>query len=245
MVLVLLVGCWTASLITYWNDPLSPSVRDRIRKEWAHESLQHEELARNHQQQEAKWKREQIAHDELVREWEREREVHDRKKRERELREEEERRRLNMVWVDVEPHDCTTYATRKYTARLANVPSDYRRRVEACKAIPLVVHGQSYLSHTCEDNGPNATIGSWNVDQSQPDCVPFWADYKDKGCTTIGSGKRRIEHHLENLPSGSDWREFTATTPIRFNGMQFSGAQAAFQSVWGVYGLWEIDDHEC
>ncbi|KAF8836366.1 hypothetical protein BDN67DRAFT_1014759 [Paxillus ammoniavirescens] len=150
-----------------------------------------------------------------------------------------------MVWVDVTPHGCTSYATREYTARLANVPSDYNRRVEACKVTPLVVHGQSYLPHTCEDNGLDTVIGTWHVNHNQPDCVAFWTEYKDKGCTSVGSRKRRIEHRLENLPWGGDWREFSATTPVTFNDMHFSGAQEAFQSVWGVYGLWEIDDHEC
>ncbi|KAF8836365.1 hypothetical protein BDN67DRAFT_974311 [Paxillus ammoniavirescens] len=158
--------------------------------------------------------------------------------------EEVKRQRLNMVWVNVEAHSCTSYATRKYTARLANVPSDYNHRVEACKATPLDVHGQSYLPHTCEDN-VNGTIGTWNVDQSQPDCVTFWTDYKDKGCTSVGSGKRLIEHHLQNLPPGGDYGKFCATTPVRFHGMQFPGAQKALQSVWGVYGLWEIDDDTC
>ncbi|KIJ14808.1 hypothetical protein PAXINDRAFT_169494 [Paxillus involutus ATCC 200175] len=157
----------------------------------------------------------------------------------------DERYRLNMVWVDVEPHGCISYSTREYTARLANVPSDYNRRVEACKATPLVVHGQSYLPHTCEDNGPDSVIATWHVNQSQPDCVTFWTDYKDKGCTSVGSRKRRIEHRLENLPSGGDWREFSATTPVRFGDMHFSGAQEAFQSDRGVYGLWEIDDNKC
>jgi len=156
----------------------------------------------------------------------------------------DERRRLNMVWVDVEAHSCTSYDTRKYTARLANIPSNYNRRVEACNATPLVIQGQSYLPRTCENN-VSGTIGTWNVNQNQPDCVTFWTDYKDKGCTSMGSGKRRIEHRLQNLPPGSDWGKFSATTPIRFHGMQFPGAQKALQSAWGVYGLWEIDDDTC
>ncbi|KIJ09283.1 hypothetical protein PAXINDRAFT_172547 [Paxillus involutus ATCC 200175] len=227
------------------NDPLDPDVRDRIRKEWDRELLQHDELARNHQEHEETWKTEQIAHDELLEEWNRERKAHDRQKMERERREEDERRRRNMFWVDVEPHGCTSYATREYTARLTNVPSNYNRRVEACKATPLVVHDQSYLPRTCEDNGSNGIIGTWKVNQNQPDCVTSWTDYKVKGCTSVGSGRRYIEHRLDNLQPGGNWREFSATTPVRFHGMQFSGAEESFQSVWGVYGLWEIDDDEC
>lgn len=43
--------------------------------------------------------------------------------------------------------------------------------------------------------------------------------------------QQRIEHYLENLPKGSDWREFCATTPARFDGLEFSGAQECFQYV--------------
>ncbi|KIJ09196.1 hypothetical protein PAXINDRAFT_17704 [Paxillus involutus ATCC 200175] len=139
------------------------------------------------------------------------------RKMEREQREEDERRRLNMFWVDVEPYGCATYATRQYTARLANVPSKYNRRVEACKATPLVVHDQSYLPSTCEDNGSNGIIGT---------------------------GLRHVTPL--NYRAAPRWvLEGDATTPVRFHGMQFSGAEESFQSTWGVYGLWEIDDDEC
>jgi len=157
----------------------------------------------------------------------------------------EERLRLNLVWVNEESHSCITYGTREYTAWLAHVPSGYKCGVEACKKTPLVIHGVSYLPHACKDNGPGGIVGSWRVNQGQPDCNTFWVDYRDKGCIAVGSGKRRIEHRLENLPTGGDWREFVATTPARFNGLQFSGAEEAFESEWGIYGVWEIDDAEC
>jgi len=236
---------WHIFPITSCNDPLDPNVRDRIRSDWDYEWRQHEALEHIHRQQQERWKKDEIAHGKLIREWAQERDAHEREIKEREAREEEERQRLNLFWVNEESHGCTTYGTREYTAWLANVPSGYRRRVEACKATPLEVHGLSYLPHTCKDNGPGGIVGSWKINQGQPDCTTFWVDYKDKGCTTVGSGKRRIEHRLENLPPGSNWGEFAATTPATFNGLRFSGAGEAFQSAWGVYGLWEIDDHEC
>jgi hypothetical protein len=42
---------------------------------------------------------------------------------------------------------------------------------------------------------------------------------------------QRIEHYLENLPQGADWREFCATTPASFRGMHFIGAEFCFQKV--------------
>jgi hypothetical protein len=113
--------------------PLSsdPDVRDRIRKEWDIECQ--EQLARRAQ-------------------WEREVEEHDRDIKEREAREEEERLRLNMFWNDPESHTCTMYGTRKYTARLVNIPGNYSRRVEACMATPIQIHGIEYNAKWCEDH---------------------------------------------------------------------------------------------
>jgi hypothetical protein len=113
------------------NNPLDPDVRDRIRKEWDIECR--ENLARRVQ-------------------WEREVEEHDRDIKERKAREEEERLRLNMFWTDTKSHMCTTYGTREYTARLVNIPEDYNRRVEACMATPIQIHGIEYKAKWCEDH---------------------------------------------------------------------------------------------
>ncbi|KAF9235733.1 hypothetical protein BU15DRAFT_64575 [Melanogaster broomeanus] len=237
--------CLVTTLVAYRKDSRSPDAREHILKKWELERSEYDERARMYKEEEERWAKRRIEQDELIRDWDREREAHDREKKEREEQEEEERRRLKMVWVGVEPQNCTTYATREYTATLANVPSNYPRGVEACKVTPLIVHGLSYLPHTCKDDGPGGIIGSWRVNHSQPDCTTFWADYKDKGCISVGSGRRHIEHRLANLSPDGDWREFVATTPVRFNGLQFVGAEEAFKSYWGVFGLWEIDDAEC
>ncbi|KIJ60253.1 hypothetical protein HYDPIDRAFT_117539 [Hydnomerulius pinastri MD-312] len=126
-----------------------------------------------------------------------------------------------------------------------NLPSNWTHRVEACKATPLVVHGVSYFPSTCEDKGPGVVIGRWEIDQNEPDCATYWREYTDKGCTSERSGKRRIEHYLENLPVGCDWREFCATTPISFHGMHFTGAQECFQRGLETYGNWELNDPSC
>lgn len=178
-------------------------------------------------------------------EWHREMEEHDRLERERRDQEKHERQKMGMFWDQVEAHHCTTYATREYSAVLANLPVDYPHRVEACKEIPLEVHGMSYLPKHCEDQGSGVVIGRWEINHNEPDCVPFWNWFKDKGCTSERSGRRRFEHYLENLPYGGDWREFCATTPVSFHGMHFPGAQICFQYNLGTYGHWEIEDNSC
>ncbi|KIJ60252.1 hypothetical protein HYDPIDRAFT_32505 [Hydnomerulius pinastri MD-312] len=150
-----------------------------------------------------------------------------------------------MFWDRVETHQCTTYATREYSAQLMNLPSNWAHRVEACKATPLVVHGVSYFPSTCEDKGPGVVIGRWEIDQNEPDSSLAQTANTLQGCTSERSGKRRIEHYLENLPKGGDWREFCATTPISFHGMHFVGAQECFQRGSGTYGHWELNDRSC
>jgi len=178
-------------------------------------------------------------------EWQREQQRWRREVEERERREEEERQRHHMYWGHVEAHTCATYATREYSAQLMNLPRSWEHRLEACRNTPLEIHGISHSPKTCEDRGPGVVIGRWEINQQEPDCKTFWDGYDDKGCTSPGSGKRHITHKLMNLPQGSDWREFCATTPINFNHMEFPSAEECFTSVFGVYGRWEMDDSKC
>jgi len=256
------------------NDPLDPDVRDRIRKDWDIELRQHQkevleridtqkrwrlednerinlreqwgtEVEKHDREVEDRLRRDEEHKSHMHEQWEREVEEHDREVEERRKHEEEERLRLNMFWTDLASHTCTTYATREYTARLVNVPSYYNRRVEACMATPVKIHGIEYMPKWCEDHGPNDVIGHWEVDQHEPDCASYWIRYKDFGCISPGSGQRRIEHYLEHLPSGADWKEFCATTPASFLGMHFMGSEFCFQNNGGTYGHWVFDDESC
>ncbi|KAG2343924.1 hypothetical protein BDR05DRAFT_932936 [Suillus weaverae] len=210
-----------------------------LREKWAREVEEHEREVEERRRRE---EQEKI----LLREkWGREVEEHDREVEERRKHEEEERLRLNMFWTDLASHTCTTYATREYTARLVNVPSYYNRRVEACMATSVTIHGAEYTPKWCEDHGPNNVIGHWEIDQHEPDCASFWVWYKDFGCISPGSGQRRIEHYLDNIPSGGDWKEFCATTPASFRGMHFMGAEFCFTKNGATWGHWAIDDESC
>ncbi|KAG1729262.1 hypothetical protein EDB19DRAFT_125391 [Suillus lakei] len=211
----------------------------RLREQWGREVEEHEREIEERQRRE---EQERIR---LREQWSREVQEHEREVEERRKYEEEERLRLNMFWSDLESHTCTTYGTREYTARLVNVPSYYNRRVEACMATPVQIHGVEYTPKWCEDHGPNNVIGHWEVDQHEPDCASYWIWYKDFGCISPGSGQRRIEHYLENIPSGADWKEFCATTPASFRGMHFTGAQFCFNRNSATWGHWVFDDESC
>jgi len=206
--------------------------REHFKQEWSREMERH---AREFEEMQRREREER----------ERERERWRREVEERDRREEEERQRRHLFWGNVEAHTCTTYGTRAYTAQLMNLPADWKHRADACKATPLEIHGISHLPKTCEDRGLGVVIGRWEINQQEPDCATYWDEYNDKGCTSPGSGKKYITYHLMNLPEKSDWREFCATTPARFNNMQFPGAQECILSIWGVFGQWEIDDSNC
>ncbi|KAG1748334.1 uncharacterized protein EDB91DRAFT_1245042 [Suillus paluster] len=213
--------------------------RIRLREQWGREVEEHKNDMAERQKREGK---ERIR---LRKQWEREEEEHKRVV-ERRKREEEKLLRSNMFWSNLQSHTCTAYATREYTARLVNIPSYYnRRRIEACMAMPVQIHGVEYTPKWCEDHGLNNVTGHWEVNQNQPDCASYWDSYKDFGCDSPGSGQRRIEHRLANLPSRGDWKEFCATTPVSFRGMHFKGAQSCFQTTFGVRGHWVIDDQSC
>ncbi|KAG2156827.1 uncharacterized protein EDB93DRAFT_1247019 [Suillus bovinus] len=207
ILIVLLIAFTIVNIfISLHKDPLDPDVRERIRKDWDIELRRHEEEVFKRIDTQKRWRLEDNDRIRLRDQWENEVKNHEREVEERRKHEEEERLRLNMFWTDLASHTCTTYATREYTAQLVNVPSYYNRRVEACMATPVKIHGVDYTPKWCEDHGPNNVIGHWEVDQHEPDCASYWTWYKDFGCTSPGSGQRRIEHLLANLPVGGDGR---------------------------------------
>ncbi|KAH7906618.1 hypothetical protein BJ138DRAFT_1162228 [Hygrophoropsis aurantiaca] len=234
--------------LTRCNDPLDPLVRDRIRKEWAGELQQHEVSLAERNALRLKWGEEDATRDQVREQWTHEVENHNRAERERRQREADERLRLGMFWTDVVgDHLCAAYATREYSARLTNVPEGYPHRVEACIHTPVVIHGVTYENPArCVDEGLNGLFGYWLVSHNEPACSTFWERYRDKGCTAQGSGKRRIEQYLANLPEGADWQEFCATTPAAFRGQEYKSPDHCFRAnPIGAYGLWDIDDAAC
>ena len=119
--------------------------QNNVRQEWEKEVVNHLKLQ---EEQRKVWELEEENHrrtmDEQRLKWEQELQEHDRLEKER-------RQKMNMFWGQVEGHQCTTYATRQYTALLKNLPIDYPYRVEACKETLLKIHGASYLPKECED----------------------------------------------------------------------------------------------
>ncbi|KAF8837731.1 hypothetical protein BDN67DRAFT_983063 [Paxillus ammoniavirescens] len=147
--------CTLTLPVTYCNDPADPRVRDETHRKWCNgkEVIEHEREVANRKVLNLKWELEDERHAAQLCDWENEHIEHELELKERAEREEDERKRHNMYWAGSKAHQCTTYATEKYTAYLTNVPADYDHwhGLEACKATPLEIHDVSHLQSRYED----------------------------------------------------------------------------------------------
>ncbi|KAJ7640739.1 hypothetical protein DFH06DRAFT_1215097 [Mycena polygramma] len=259
--LVVLVGFMIImTLIVSRDDALDPAARDRIHREWDKEMRDHEAMRDAWAVERVGWENERhdviAMREQLVRDkeqWARDSEE-TRREDETHRSEEDERRRKEdegvcsgAAWDRLRGDEhCSQHGTRRYTARLANVPRGYDP-VKACTETAVEIHGLKIPSpNHCEDRGCGGVIGHWLVNYSEPRCVTRFDYFKDKGCTYRGSGLRRIESHLENLQGGDDWHEMCSTTPADFRQLHFEGPDICENwGEYGVWGIWNIEDHYC
>jgi hypothetical protein len=98
------------------------------------------------------------------------------------------------AWINIEPHFCTTYATKEYVAEL-NTSRWNPDRMRICMASPAFVHGWPHWPSKCEDvrrhfllvlvinfdsvQRSGTVIGHFAVNHNEPDCVTYWSGYKD------------------------------------------------------------------
>ncbi|EGO01662.1 hypothetical protein SERLA73DRAFT_177082 [Serpula lacrymans var. lacrymans S7.3] len=212
-------------------------VWEALRKAWERERLEHEEELRKERQEKERQRQE------------RERELEERHRREeQQRREEEERIRLGLYWDEVQSEGhCYAYGTREYTARLMNLPATYDR-MKGCWDTPITIHDVK-LDHPyrCENRGYfNGMYGHFLVKSGETACQPYWGTFDDKGCANEGSHTRLIQSRLWNIPKGDDWNQMCSTTPADFHGLHFEGPRyCEDKGIWGVYGVWEVEDLQC
>ncbi|KAJ7756090.1 hypothetical protein DFH07DRAFT_483446 [Mycena maculata] len=236
-------------VLAHWrpgDDALNPAVRARLRREWDVEVRAHEALR-------AGWETERLElvamRDQLLRDretWANECEAN-RLEEERRKQEDEERVRAGFAWEGLRGEErCLRHAAREYTARITNVPREYDP-VRACTETAVEIHGlRTDGPQWCEDRGCGVVLGHWTVDYSEPTCVTYFDWFKDKGCTSPGSGRRRIESPLENLQYDDDWRTMCSTTPADFRYLHFDSPDMCENwGQYGVWGIWEIEDRGC
>ncbi|KIM74485.1 hypothetical protein PILCRDRAFT_79991 [Piloderma croceum F 1598] len=243
------------------NQFLARQHEEMVRQdEWERELMQRHvaeqsRIAIWEQQLEARKRQEKIRQDE----WERSQkdirreEAHRReqeRRREEEWQLEEERRQtLGLHWdTPIADSNCASHNSREYWARLLNTfPFDYNW-LKPCQEIPLVIHGRSLNTTRCYINEyvSGEVYGHWLVDFNEPLCSPYWDRFNDKGCTAEGSGRRRLEAHLENIHEGEYGEKLCSSTPYGFFGQHFDHPDSCAN--WGndgIFGIWEISDSNC
>ena len=128
--LALLVAC-------YFGYNLNPYINSRY-----YETTRH------------KWALEESKHWALEAVWEEKRTRHEEQERQR--RDDEIKKRDGISWEALAAARCSRYATREYTAVLANVPLGFDA-LEECRKKTVNIHGRDLLPSHCEDQVSNYT----------------------------------------------------------------------------------------
>jgi hypothetical protein len=156
----------------------------------------------------------------------------------------EDRVPQGAYWEVVWPAwDCHAYGKREYWGTLRNIPEGWSA-IDACMNMPVEIKGVTVRRpYRCAfvDGDPHIH-GYWMVDWDQPDCKPWYRDFHDavsprsspparychaytfQGCTSYGSGARRIEAQLVgiNKRKEQDWWLLCSTTPMLWNEIMYT-----------------------
>ncbi|KAF8165483.1 hypothetical protein B0H34DRAFT_241051 [Crassisporium funariophilum] len=151
-------------------------------------------------------------------------------------------------WDEPRPGEhCLGFGMREYTALLRDLPV-FADWTEACRSTEVKIHGvliprPSY----CESKWPfGGVVGHWVVDFNEEDCTPHWGKFFDKGCSVQGSHSRRFKSRLWGIKSGEDWMSLCESAPAEVRGSIYKRPKFCDnQGIWGIYGIWDIDDEDC
>ncbi|KAH9948358.1 hypothetical protein B0H21DRAFT_707787 [Amylocystis lapponica] len=260
--LLVVVVLTAFGLVKMLSAPTCSEIVDRRGREWTRHQTEHE-----------RWERERQAHEREHEHWEEEREAHERWKRAHNatapqlllpqagddaawrLEEErqchaQERERLQLYWGPLDRgHHCAAYGTRAYRARLWGIPL-FHDWIETCEHMPLMINGGVIdKPMKCEDavGYVRWAIGYWLVDFGEPDCLPYWGRFYDKGCVGAGTGLHRWEARLWNLHGEDNWMTMCSTAPATIRNMHFDGPKYCENRgfFFGMVGMWEYEDDSC
>ncbi|KAJ2932416.1 hypothetical protein H1R20_g4728, partial [Candolleomyces eurysporus] len=236
------------------------SIREAMRKEredWIKErTLERAQWEAERSKERTDWEKERIQWRAERRERERLQEEQMRLELEKQRREsekekeDEEKKKAGLRWQDPQADEhCLRYGTRRYTAKLENLPEGYNR-MKACHETQAWINGRRMPPTQCDDRGLWGGVhGTWIVDWDEGGCQSFFQDFSDKGCSAQGSGKRRIESELQNIRYGDDGMKMCSSTPADFHDLHFEGPHSCVYwdkyGHWGYWGLWFIEDGSC
>ncbi|KAF8143664.1 hypothetical protein K438DRAFT_1875490 [Mycena galopus ATCC 62051] len=211
--------------------------------EWEHERLAQVE---RRQKEEVEWDKEIQAHEALRADWARERDdlealradlqgekaewKRQRAAEKRRKENEDARVRAGFKWEDLTPDQRCL-----------------RHNARACKETDIDIPGVKIKGRPlkCEDRGCSGVFGYWIAESGESICATYFKNFDDKGCTSPGSRRRRIQSRLENLQFGDDRRKMCFTTPATFRHQHFPKPDTCDIGILGVWGVWEIKDEKC
>ncbi|TCD59837.1 hypothetical protein EIP91_011340 [Steccherinum ochraceum] len=228
-------------------------------------------LEAQHQIERSSWERDRKAHAAELREWDRERAERGRERvafeRERQqeiiLREQEraafereqaewarQREAHKPFWGTpyLESPACLAYETRRYKARLLNVPlgADW---YQACMSTSVEIHGRTLSTPERCEYWNDDVYGSWRVDFDEPECRPRWGDQTwHKGC--LRPGIYGLEAPLWGQKYGDDIWALCMTTPGWLSGYPNDMGHPTYckqegDRDIGMVGRWEVPDDNC
>ncbi|KAF9450141.1 hypothetical protein P691DRAFT_495714 [Macrolepiota fuliginosa MF-IS2] len=153
-----------------------------------------------------------------------------------------------LYWDELQGSShCVAYGTRRYTARLRNVPF-WANRTRACMETPIQINGAIISSPDgCEVTWLFSGVrGHWHVNFRERDCSPAWGNFRDKGCIKKASQKRLFRARLWNVRKGEDRMLLCESAPAHVAGMYRSKPdRCEDQGIWGTYGFWIVEDPKC
>ncbi|KAF9534770.1 hypothetical protein CPB83DRAFT_842917 [Crepidotus variabilis] len=153
----------------------------------------------------------------------------------------------NVTWSKPEvSQTCHGFGTRQYTANLVNLPF-FASWEDACRNTPVVIGGATYIHPSaCEKGWLFGRVkGRWIVKSEDEVCLPHWGTPKDKGCSSAGSQRRHFEARLLRLKDGENRMALCWTTPIFIHGRPVPKPASCREGIWGVYGVWDVEDAAC
>lgn len=153
-------------------------------------------------------------------------------------------------WEVVQPAwDCRAYGKREYWGTLRDIPEGWSA-IDACMNMPVEIRGVTIRRpHQCKfvDYSPHIR-GYWMVDWDQPDCKPWYRDFRETGCTSYRSGARRIEAEIVGISrrKEQDWRLMCESTPLVWNYINYTSPTHCEERHSGrKFAMWDVPDESC
>ncbi|KAK7446728.1 hypothetical protein VKT23_014424 [Stygiomarasmius scandens] len=151
------------------------------------------------------------------------------------------------TWRPVVADKCISYATRSYHADLAIPLGLEEEALSLCSQIPTSIHWRSVYPTSCEELDGSQGIavrGRWDVDFSEPECIPEWTDISsDSQCHAYNA--KKFTAILSDIPEELDPLHTCRQAPLEFFGVEQKPMSCEWDEQDRVVGSWFVGVPEC